>query len=369
MQVASTNEQNIDLQNVQQQVIVNVKSPQGQASSIQKKHICYFEDCDDSFLYPYDLRRHIELHKRNKIYECDIDKCKKKFISLKKLRAHKTEHVEILSYTCSTCNTTFAENKNLTAHYKSRNHLAVLSKTHKYTCDICPETFHSIQIQECHYLKLHPEYKAYLSTVCDNRFNTIRAKNSHYIKYHTGKTKAECKQKKIHKCDLCAKTCRTLSNLKRHHKDQHPNEKPYICNFCDKSFFYASAKARHHKEKHPNEKPLKNYQTTLASNDQQNFYQDENKDQTLELADQSLPSISSEEDINNTKSNQYLGEITQLDMTSIEETINEDNNQYQLSEWPDDCQLDIESEEDFINENDISDISYDINELKQMIGW
>jgi hypothetical protein len=52
-------------------------------------------------------------------------------------------------------------------------------------------------------------------------------------------------------------------------------------------------------------------------------------------------------------------------MTSIEETINEDNNQYQLSEWPDDCQLDIASEEDFINENDISD---EINELKQMMG-
>ncbi len=90
MQVASTNEQNIDLQNVQQQVIVNVKSPQGQASSIQKKYRCYFKDCNYSFLCLAELKRHIKRHSGKHKYDCDL--CEKKFFSPKNLRKHKETH-------------------------------------------------------------------------------------------------------------------------------------------------------------------------------------------------------------------------------------------------------------------------------------
>ncbi len=347
MQVVTENKQNLDLQNIQEQVSTNDKSQQCQASSIEKKYVCSFEDCNYSFLYPYQLKKHIERHSGEHKHECDF--CEKKFFSLKNLREHKETHGVISSYACSNCDITFSSLLSLKGHNRSRKHLEkVLLKACRYTCDICQKPLATKEEQKYHYSNSHPKYKPYPCIACNKRFIVEHDQKIHFEITHNGKTRAECKPKKTYKCDLCVETYPMLNKLKQHHKDKHPNKKPYTCNFCDKSFFYANVKARHHKDKHPNEKPLKNYQTTLASNDKQNFYQDKNKDQTLELADQSLPSISSVEDINNTKSNQY-----------------------QLSEWPDDCQLNIFSEESFINENDISDISGDIDDIddiKQMMG-
>ncbi len=371
MQVVIENKQNLDFQPPQQQVGINTKSQQCQAkcqaSSIEKKYVCSFEDCNDSFLYPYQLNNHLAQHAGKNKYGCNL--CEKKFFSSKRLRKHKETHGVFSSYSCSICDMTFASQLSLKEHNISRRHLdRVLLKDRKYTCDLCQKPLATKQEKKYHYSRSHPKYKSYSCIACDKKFVTERGRKLHFEKIHNGKALAECKQKKTYKCDLCVATYPQATKLKQHHKDKHPNKKPYTCNFCDKSFYSKAIRDRHHKNKHPNEKPLKNYQTTLASNDKQNFYQDKNKYQTLELANQSLPSISSVKDINNTNSNQYLGEITQLDMTSIEETINEDNNQYQLSKWPDDCQLDIFSEENFINENDISDISGDIDDIKQMMG-
>jgi transcriptional regulator NrdR family protein len=286
VQVVIENKQNLDFQPPQQQVVSNAELKQYRVDSIKKQHKC--NTCDYRFLYPYQLKNHIAKHTGNEKYECNIDKCKKKFLSLKSFKNHKESHGVFLNYACSICNITFANQKTLTIHNsKSKQHLTLVSLKHnKYTCDICPETFSSKHKKAYHCSRRHPEYKPYTCSACNKRFVTLQVQKRHDKIIHNNKTQAKYK----------------------------------------------------------------------------------NEDKALELADKSLPSILSVEDINNTNSSQYLGGVTQLDMTSIEETINEDNNQYQLSEWSDDCQSDIESEEDFINENDIGDINDNINELKQMMG-
>ncbi len=362
MQVVIENKQNLDFQPPQQQVVSNAELKQYRVGSINKRYRCNI--CDDRFLYPYELTNHIAKHTGNEKYECNIDKCKKKFFSAISFRKHKESHGVFSNYLCSICNKSLASSYSLEAHNISKKHLTMASLKHnRYTCDICPETFSSKRKKEYHCSISHPEYKPYPCSACNKRFVTLQVQKHHYKTIHNNKTQA--KHIKKYKCDLCDKGYPKLKRLTRHHKKRHPNQNPYICNLCDKNFLNKSTKVHHQKTQH--EELLKNHKITLASNDKQNFYQDKNKYQTLELANQSLPSISSVKDINNTNSNQYLGEITQLDMTSIEETINEDNNQYQLSKWPDDCQLDIFSEENFINENDISDINGDVNELKQMM--
>ena len=205
MQVAPTNEQNIYLQNVQEQVIFNVKSQQYHASSIQKKYICPVENCNDSFLFPSTFKIHIELHTGKQKYECNL--CKKNFFSSKRLRIHKEIHGEVSPYACSSCNTTFSNRQNLTIHNRSKKHLdTVLLKTHKYTCDICQEPFTTQQQQKYHYSKLHPEYRAYPCTACDKRFVTLQVQQVHYETIHNGKKKSECKKIKAYKCDLCVET-------------------------------------------------------------------------------------------------------------------------------------------------------------------
>jgi transcriptional regulator NrdR family protein len=260
VQVVIENKQNLDFQPPQQQVVSNAELKQYRVDSIKKQHKC--NTCDYRFLYPYQLKNHIAKHTGNEKYRCDIDKCKKKFLSLKSFKKHKESHGVFLNYACSICNITFANEKTLTNHNsKSKQHLTLVSLKHnKYTCDICPETFSSKHKKAYHCSRRHPEYKPYTCSACNKRFITLQVQKRHDKIIHNNKTQAKYK----------------------------------------------------------------------------------NEDKALELADKSLP--------------------------SIEETINEDNNQYQLSEWSDDCQSDIESEEDFINENDIGDINDNINELKQMMG-
>lgn len=130
-------------------------------------------DCDKSFPYPSVLKLHLVTHTKEKIHKCIM--CAESFAQSKNLYAHykqshpfeSTERVEDRpkSYPCGTCDKVFTHGKSLKVHE------AMHTRDKKYKCDGCGAGFTNQTILNVHRKREHPQLIPTLScTYCNRNF-------------------------------------------------------------------------------------------------------------------------------------------------------------------------------------------------------
>lgn len=179
-------------------------------------------ECDEHFIIPYELKKHMIKHTKQKKYKCLI--CSKSFSRQGSLHVHQRIHTDAEPrYQCDLCPKRFYWRSNLSSHRKS--HFIV-----QYDCEICREKFSSqtLLYEHCDRHLCNEQRQQFQCVWCKkmylNRYNL-----NHHLKYvHTDLVSFQC--------DQCNETFRTPIEL-RHHAFTHPgNVKPYPCSECNRSF-------------------------------------------------------------------------------------------------------------------------------------
>lgn len=82
----------------------------------QKKHVCKYESCGKSFLFPIHLREHeAHAHMGKRLFKCDS--CDKSYTTSKCLEFHyKTKHIGTKRHACPNCPAAFFKNMELRNH-------------------------------------------------------------------------------------------------------------------------------------------------------------------------------------------------------------------------------------------------------------
>lgn len=87
--------------------------------TLEKKYVCQYNNCDKKFKTKSELNRHCLYHSGEKKFECH--RCHRKFTESIHCRNHiKFVHLKIREFHCEYCNESFATNKKLIRHSKSK---------------------------------------------------------------------------------------------------------------------------------------------------------------------------------------------------------------------------------------------------------
>jgi hypothetical protein len=165
----------------------------------------------------------------------------------------------------STCSICMKESVNKTARLK---HEAIVHKkeTQKYKCDECPKSYTSIGTLQYHKRTRHGlgEEVNESCDMCGKQFSSVGALTTHKKFIHS----TDDEPVEEIQCDVCCQTISSLSNFKRHMREQHgdwekrlnldfhegiPKMKLVECKQCEKKFKRKSDLNRHvaniHEEK------------------------------------------------------------------------------------------------------------------------
>ena len=165
----------------------------------------------------------------------------------------------------STCSICMKESVNKTARLK---HEAIVHKkeTQKYKCDECPKSYTSIGTLQYHKRTRHGlgEEVNESCDMCGKQFSSVGALTTHMKFIHS----TDDEPVEEIQCDVCFQTISSLSNFKRHMREQHgdwekrlnldfhegiPKMKLVECKQCEKKFKRKSDLNRHvaniHEEK------------------------------------------------------------------------------------------------------------------------
>jgi len=181
--------------------------------------------CDKRFTLKGDLKRHKQIHAREKLYLCTH--CEKRFATDKYLKQHLNVHSS--KYKCTECGKCFGSNHNLTEHRRSH------SGGKPFECTVCSKRF-STSGDLVKHSRIQSGEKPHKCPECDKVFSRSGDLTKH-MRVHTGD--------KPYKCSLCDKSFSTSSYLQLHKRQVHSNRRPYDCRYCGKMF-----KSSHHLKRH-----------------------------------------------------------------------------------------------------------------------
>ena len=137
-----------------------------------KKHKCYF--CDELFLIPSMLERHVtNMHKeKSKDHKCD--KCDKCYYEYSSLRLHKaTVHERVKDVQCNLCKKIFSSRNSLVTHEKLTHYKPkeYSDTKRKLKCDICEKYFINTVSLKLHLDAVHGTgAKNYVCEVCNKAY-------------------------------------------------------------------------------------------------------------------------------------------------------------------------------------------------------
>ncbi|KAF4528215.1 hypothetical protein B566_EDAN016836 [Ephemera danica] len=217
---------------------------QGHKVQLPASFQCSF--CNRTFYYKNALNKHQKQHMGEKTFKCHV--CNKDFRTTSCQAAHfLTETHRALArkqasgdqgFVCEHCGKHFMHQRSLKLH-RLRNH--TVQKT--FSCNFCSHST-NFKANLTRHIKLHLNERSYVCEQCGAAFYVLSALKDHCLYIHSDIRK--------HRCDLCSKSFKRSSELKRHQRT-HSNLRPYGCTSCEKTFNRSSHLTRHREQCHKDE--------------------------------------------------------------------------------------------------------------------
>ena len=210
------------------------------------------QECDKTFTRPQHLNSHKLIHTGEKPFNCQ--KCGKKFRRKDKLKIHERIHTGERPYSCLYCDFKGNTSDNLKTHLK-RMHF---KEEKSYSCSKCDAKFSERPLLKAH-IK-HICNKPFCCSQCKKRFTTPDGLNKHEKK-HNGQ--------RVVSCVICNEIFTRLDHL-RTHSLIHTGEKPFSCFHCDYRCIQSSNLKKHLKAIHKDDKQysFSKYDLKSKKNDQ-----------------------------------------------------------------------------------------------------
>ena len=250
------------------------------------------EKCCKKFISPWTLDHHICNYSCKRPYQCDC--CRRSFPGPSDLKRHIGIHSGRRPHKCNICKVTFVGKLSLSRHMHGHQR-AKLQKGKSFKKHV----MHLNNDTEDPNIQMEEQISRHNTQASSNRADHIHIRtedsisgddeaqvdrningdNSQLSSSEYGNWRKNANQsdkpsqdsdqvvnlkrtvsaqvahKKLYKCQLCERNCRTPSAL-RHHKRMHTGEKPYKCKVCEQSFNWPSNLTRH-ELRHNGEKPYK----------------------------------------------------------------------------------------------------------------
>ncbi|XP_035716312.1 PR domain zinc finger protein 5-like isoform X2 [Folsomia candida] len=113
----------------------------------------------------------------------------------------------------------------------------------RFPCALCGKEFKTRRVLLTH-ITTHTTEKAYICSVCGRRFPGAGNLKSHEV------THLEKSTRRIFKCERCPQMCSRRSDLQKHVKVVHENQRNHSCTFCDKTCSTSGNLRRHVEARH-----------------------------------------------------------------------------------------------------------------------
>ena len=193
--------------------------------------------CEKAFANRYELRIHMDTHKKERTFKCD--KCEKAFTESRYLKSHKHLHDEEKPFKCNNCPKAFKLSQYLKRHFR------IHRGEKPFKCNNCPKAFKLAQHLKIH-LRTHTGERPFKCNKCPKAFSQSGNLKMHF-RIHTGE--------RPFKCNQCPKAFTRSDDLKRHFRI-HTGERPFKCNQCHEAFT-RSESLKIHLRIHSGERPFK----------------------------------------------------------------------------------------------------------------
>ena len=193
--------------------------------------------CEKAFASKYELRIHMDTHKKELPFQCD--KCEKAFTESRYLKSHKHLHDEKRPFKCNQCPKAFKLSQHLKTHFR------IHTGERPFKCNECPKAFTQSEDLKRH-SRIHTGERPYKCNECPKAFRKSGDLKDH-LRIHSGE--------RPFKCHKCPKAFKRSEYLKIHLRI-HTGEKPYKCNKCSKTFS-CSRYLKSHERSHRGETTFK----------------------------------------------------------------------------------------------------------------
>ncbi|KAK7500598.1 hypothetical protein BaRGS_00008173 [Batillaria attramentaria] len=206
------------------------RKSRGRSKKIEEDNKFPCTECDYKTVSKAKLSDHIQRMHKGSASSCDV--CGKVFPNQTYMQRHRTSHVAP-QHCCDVCGKMFKIEKAMRNHRKTHEDGYTRPVFH---CDMCPKTFCSQYLVDCHVKSTHMgQKKSYLCSSCGKKFTTKHSLQEH-SNAHSGI--------KPHVCEICGKGFSYDSAL-RDHKFTHEEVKQFQCTLCFKSFCQRSGLKMH----------------------------------------------------------------------------------------------------------------------------
>ena len=214
----------------------------------EKSFIC--DHCGKGFIYQSTLLNHQQQklcskpQNNRKLIKCDY--CVKVFDLRKEIKPHYEQYHPDQSiilegtkrYYCQNCQEVYFDRKALRIHRKTHEEITTKTgenrsstKTRKFECKVCQETFITASGRRDHMFEKHTtEYEHLVENkciTCGVKCPTTKALNRHIKRYHTLEK---------HRCEPCQKTFISKQLYEDHVRQSHARVQCDVCHkdFCNK---------------------------------------------------------------------------------------------------------------------------------------
>ncbi|PSN46801.1 hypothetical protein C0J52_11188 [Blattella germanica] len=195
--------------------------PLSETLSIESTIAC--DVCGKCFKHNRALKKHLLIHKYDRIFECEI--CSKPFPSKANLKRHMAVHTSDHPFQCKICSKSFSFKFSLNKHMNTHNGSRV-----QFQCEFCKKFFSEERYLKRHVLT-HSDVRPFKCDICSKSFAYKEALLRHTSSHTNGR---------LFECDVCNKSF-TLKSSLNNHMVKHTGERPYRCELCEMTFSYSSS--------------------------------------------------------------------------------------------------------------------------------